>query len=536
MGQWRYADRGVCYQDEEAIARALAAPGKRNLFHDDTLLVLEHEDDPPGTSDPPGLSEPAQRRLVLTLARSDWLGPGSTAGAGRQTWHSEPLPPSAGERPPAGGPPLDEARLSPAAHAFFTLVHADLHGSAQTGGGTGVQTLQTSAQTGEQISGSHAAFEAPAAWTAPASRSRRPRLHLLTLLCIIAIVASLFSVGMLYRLTGEGSRSLAWSTAASRPSTAQVSAIAAAVTPGMVDISIALSDPEMRGEGTGIVLTAGGEVLTNNHVIDGATAITVTDLSNGLRYQGSVVGYDRSLDLAVVQMTGASGLPTIRLGDSSRLRLGEAIVALGNAFGRGGAPSTAAGSLVALDQRTIAEDRGGGNPERLSGLIGVDAAVQPGDSGGPLVDAAGRTIGITTAGRTHPGSRAGTVQAFAIPIRQALWVATQVMSGRSSASVHIGPTAFLGVRLTAAGEAEQGPDAQAGATVSAVVGGSPADQARLRTGDLLISLGGRSVGSQASLAAALDRWHPADRVTLSWTDPAGQRHDASVLLAVGPAG
>jgi len=520
VGQWRYADRGVCYRDEEAIARALAAQGRRNLFHDDTLLILEHEDGPPGQS------RPTQRRLVLTLAGFDWPSLSSATGGERQTWRSEPLPLSALDRAPAEEPPPSEAQLPPDVQTFFAQVHESLHGGRPTSG---------------RPAGSQAAFAGIDEVARPpghrpgvqASRRRRNRAAQIALLCGIAIIA--LSVAMAFRLGYGRSPSLAWSTAASRPSASQVSAIASAVTPGMVDITITLSDPQMRGDGTGIVLSAEGEVLTNNHVIDGATTITVTDLGNGQRYQGSVAGYDRSLDIAVVTLTGAIGLPTIRLGDSSRLKIGEGVVALGNAQGRGGAPSAAAGSLVALDRRVIAEDKGGGNPERLSGLIGVDAAVQPGDSGGPLADAAGQTIGITTAGNEHPKRFWGACRAYAIPIRQALWVATQVMSGKPSAGVHIGPTAFLGVGLVAGG-AKGAAQAMRGAALSGVLRGSPADQAGLVAGDRLTSLAGQPVDSPTTLAAALDSCRPAQRVTLDWADPSGLRHAASVQLVVGPAG
>ena len=520
MGQWRYADRGVCYRDEEAIARALAAHGRRNLFHDDTLLILEHEDGPPGQT------AATQRRLVLTLVRSDWLGLSSPSGDERQIWRSEPLPLSACDRAPGEAPPPSEAQLPPNVRTFFAQAHESLHGGRQTS---------------DRPAGSQTAFAGIDEVVRPperrpgvrTSRQRRDRAAQIALLCGIAIIV--LSVPMAFRLGYRRSPSLAWSTAALRPSASQVSAIAAAVTPGMVDIRITLSDPQMRGDGTGIVLSAEGEVLTNNHVIDGATTITVTDLGNGQRYQGSVAGYDRSLDIAVVTLTGAIGLPTIRMGDSTRLKIGEGVVALGNAQGRGGAPSAAAGSLVALDRRVIAEDKGGGNPERLTGLIGVDAAVQPGDSGGPLVDAAGQTIGITTAGNAHPRRSWGACRAYAIPIRQALWVATQVMSGKPSAGVHIGPTAFLGVGLVAGGAKG---DAQAirGATISGVLRGSPADQAGLAAGDRLTSLAGQPIDSPTTLASALDRCRPAQRVTLGWTDPSGLRHTASVQLVVGPAG
>ncbi len=554
MGQWRYADRGVCYRDEEAVVRALAAPGRRNLFHDDALLLLEHEDGPPGQS------PPTQRRLILTLARSDWWGPSSATGVEPRIWCSEPLPLSADGRP-AAGLPTGETRLAPVVNAFFAQVHEDLHGGSQASdrpdgpqaafaGSQAAFAGPQAAFAGSQVAfgGSQAAFAGSQAAFggisgvgrpthdrpgAPASSSRRDRPIRIALLAGLAIIA--VSVALVFRLTDERLPSLAWSTAATRPSASQVSAIASAVTPGMVDISITLSDPQLHAEGTGIVLSADGEVLTNNHVIDGATTITVTDLSNGLRYQGSLAGYDRGLDIAVVRLTGATGLPTIRLGDSSRLRLGEGVVALGNAYGLGGVPSTAAGSLVALGRSIIAEDEGGGARQRLSGLIEVDAAVEPGDSGGPLVNAAGQTIGIDTAGNARTALSSGTRRAFAVPIRHALWVATQVMSGRPAAGVHIGPTAFLGIGLVR-DAATDGAQAASGVTISGVVRGSPADQAGLETGDLITSLAGQPIDSRAALASALDRRHPAERVTLGWTDPAGVRHTALVRLAAGPTG
>ena len=240
------------------------------------------------------------------------------------------------------------------------------------------------------------------------------------------------------------------------------------MSPGLVDINASLAYQNMQVEGTGVVLSAGGEVLTNNHVIDGATAISVTDVGNGLRYQASVVGYDRSLDIAVLQLTNASGLQMIRSGESSSLRIRQGVVALGNAGGLGGTPSAAAGTVVALDQRIVATNEGNGSSERLTGLIGVDAAVQPGDSGGSLVDASGRVMGIDTAASADFWLSSGSSQGFAIPIDSALSIANRIEDGRPSAGVHIGPTALLGIELTASVSSGASQNGR-GATVAAVV-------------------------------------------------------------------
>ncbi|HET9117522.1 MAG TPA: trypsin-like peptidase domain-containing protein, partial [Pseudonocardiaceae bacterium] len=166
-----------------------------------------------------------------------------------------------------------------------------------------------------------------------------------------------------------------------------LSTVAASVNPAVVDINTQLGDGNGRGAGTGIVLTPSGEVLTNNHVINGATTITATDVGNGQTYPATVVGYDRSHDIAVLQLQGASGLQTASIGDSSTVAVGDQIAAIGNAGGRGGTPSAAAGTVSALDQMITVSDEFTGDSEQLAGLIQVAADVQPGDSGGPLVNA-----------------------------------------------------------------------------------------------------------------------------------------------------
>ena len=145
------------------------------------------------------------------------------------------------------------------------------------------------------------------------------------------------------------------------------------------------------------MLSSNGVILTNNHVIDGATSISVTDIGNHKTYTASVVGYDRTKDIAVLQLHNASGLQTATLGNSSNASVGEDVVGVGNAGGTGGTPSAAGGTVTALNQSITASDDGDGTSEQLSGLIETNADIQPGDSGGALVDTSGDVLGIDTA-------------------------------------------------------------------------------------------------------------------------------------------
>ena len=196
---------------------------------------------------------------------------------------------------------------------------------------------------------------------------------------------------------GDGSGSSS-SSGSSGSGSSDVSSVASAVDPALVDINVTLGYQSGRAAATGIVLNSSGLVLTNNHVVTGATSISATDVGNGQTYSATVLGYDRSHDIALIQLQGASGLKSAQLGDSSKVSVGDAVVALGNAGGVGGTPSAAAGSLVALDQQITAGDQGSGDSEQLTGMIQTDANIQPGDSGGPLVNTAGQVIGIDTAG------------------------------------------------------------------------------------------------------------------------------------------
>jgi len=314
------------------------------------------------------------------------------------------------------------------------------------------------------------------------------------------------------------------------------SQIATQTDPGLVDINTTLGFQQAQAAGTGMVLTSSGEVLTNNHVINGATSITARDIGNGRTYQAKVVGYDHSHDIAVLQLQGASGLQTVTLGNSTSASPGQKVVALGNALGKGGTPAVATGHIASLGASITASDEGAGTSEQLTGLIHHNAGIQPGDSGGPLVNTTGQIIGINTAASQGTQFKSQQTQAFAIPINQAKAIAGQIEAGTSSTTVHIGPTGLLGVQIMSADSAAaNGIQAGAGATVAGVVSGTPADGAGLTQGDVIVSVDGQSVSSPEQLQAALGQHHPGDSVTIGWQDQTGQTQSASVVLANGPA-
>jgi len=314
------------------------------------------------------------------------------------------------------------------------------------------------------------------------------------------------------------------------------SQIATQTDPGLVDINTTLGFQQAQAAGTGMVLTSSGEVLTNNHVINGATSITARDIGNGRTYQAKVVGYDHSHDIAVLQLQGASGLQTVTLGNSGSASPGQKVVALGNALGKGGTPAVATGHIASLGASITASDEGAGTSEQLTGLIHHNAGIQPGDSGGPLVNTTGQIIGINTAASQGTQFKSQQTQAFAIPINQAKAIAGQIEAGTSSTTVHIGPTGLLGVQIMSADSAAaNGIQAGAGATVAGVVSGTPADGAGLTQGDVIVSVDGQSVSSPEQLQAALGQHHPGDSVTIGWQDQTGQTQSASVVLANGPA-
>jgi S1-C subfamily serine protease len=300
------------------------------------------------------------------------------------------------------------------------------------------------------------------------------------------------------------------------------------VGPEIVDIDTQLGYQSATGAGTGIVIDPNGVVLTNNHVVAGATNLSAVSVANGQRFPADVIGYDRSHDVAVLQLGGAGGLPVANIGDSAQVHVGEPIVALGNAGGAGGAPSAVPGRVVALNQTVSATDSLTGASESLGNLIQVDAAIRPGDSGGPMVNGSNQVIGMNTAASAN--YRLGRGEGFAIPINDAMAIAGQIRAGAASPTVHIGPTGFLGLGVS---DSQGG----SGALVQRVIPGGPAQQAGLNPGDRIVSVDNNPVNSATALTDLLDQHHPGDTVALGvQSGIGGGPRTENVTLAPGPPG
>jgi S1-C subfamily serine protease len=364
--------------------------------------------------------------------------------------------------------------------------------------------------------------------------------------------------------SGNGSSGSS-SSGGSGPS--DVNAIASKIDPGLVDVNTTLGYQQAQAAGTGIVVSSNGVILTNNHVINGATSISVTDVGNHKTYTASVVGYDRTADIAVLQLHNASGLQTANLGNSSSISVGQDVVGVGNAGGTGGSPSAAGGTVTALNQSITAQDQGDGTSEQLNGLIETNANIQAGDSGGALVNTSGEVIGVDTAASAgysfqFNGQGQGN-QGFAIPINTAMSIARQIEAGKGSSTIHIGTTAFLGVEISPNGSSSSsgsgsgnggngfGPfggdggfgnsgstgntgNGGSGAAVAGVVTNGPAQEAGIAQGDVITSLGGKTINSADDLTRDMSSYHPGDKVQVAWTDAQGQTHTATAQLSSGP--
>jgi S1-C subfamily serine protease len=304
---------------------------------------------------------------------------------------------------------------------------------------------------------------------------------------------------------------------------------------GVVVIDTNLAYQSASAAGTGIVLTSSGTVLTNNHVIDGATTIKVVLPGTGRSYSAKVVGYDKTADIAVLQLQNASNLKTLRLGDSSHLTVGSLVTAYGNAGGTGS--FTAATGRVTGLGKTITASDDQGSSERLSGLIETNAGVVPGDSGGPLLDSAGRVVGMDTAAASGAGYQSiSSTDAYAIPIAHALTVAQEIEAGDASATVHIGGTAFLGIEVEPvdSGYGGYGSTQASGALIAGVVSGGPAASAGLNAGDVITAIDGRTITSPTTVSSLIVTMKPGAKITVTYADQDGGRHAVRVTLGSGP--
>jgi S1-C subfamily serine protease len=318
-----------------------------------------------------------------------------------------------------------------------------------------------------------------------------------------------------------------------------VNAIASRVDAGIVNIDTTLANGR-EAAGTGMVITSSGEVLTNNHVIEGASKIRLEIGATGDVHTASVVGYDVTDDVALLRIADVSNLKAIPVGNSSGVQVNDPVVAIGNALGRFG-PPTAVGGVVTGVGRTITAGDTAADTETLSDMIQIQAAIQPGDSGGPLVDRSAKVIGMNTAadtGSNRFGYRTGSA-GFAIPIDKAMSIVHQIEAGDGSGNVHLGSgRALLGVALDPSANGGQfgglGSDAASGAVVAQVQSGGAADSAGLKAGDVIVSVDGTSIGSAAELRTALQHHNPGDKVKLGWLDSSGAPREATVMLDSGP--
>jgi S1-C subfamily serine protease len=355
-------------------------------------------------------------------------------------------------------------------------------------------------------------------------------------------------------------------------------AIVNKITPGLVIIDTAL---QYRGEtaaGTGMVISSSGLVLTNNHVIEDSTSIHATT-ANGRTYTARILGYDVTGDVALIQLEGASGLKTVPVGNSSDVKTGDSVVAMGNAEGQNAiVPVT--GQVTALNQTITAGDEGGSiTEETLHGMIETNADIVSGDSGGPLANTAGQVIGMDTAGNNGGGFGVQEQNAagYSIPINTALAVARQIGQGQASSTVAIGYPPFMGVFIGAGSNSN--PQAQAeqqtggggfggngfggngfggnggqscydnnndvpvpstianvnsGTLILGTICGGPAEAAGITAGSVITAVDGQAIGAPQSLTSVVSKFHPGDTINVTWVNPSGQSTTSSIKLTAGP--
>jgi S1-C subfamily serine protease len=421
-------------------------------------------------------------------------------------------------------------------------------------------------------------------WGVPAPPPRRSRRGHLGVYLAVAALAAGIGAGMTAVVDRHDAASVSGISSGDVPvprdnsagsgssSALNQASVRAKVEPGLVDIDATLKYASETAEGTGMVINPDGLVLTNNHVINGATSVTATLAEGGRFFQARVVGYDSTDDVALLQLTGASDLATVSIGNSAQVQVGTAVLALGNAEGRGGA-TPAEGVIDGLNRSIQASDEGADTTEDLNHMLETDAQIQQGDSGGALANNAGQVIGMITAANTGSDGQQGGTNGFAIPINSALAIARQIAAGQPSSTVYIGLPGFLGVEVAqstspspqqqaadqqqaAGGQGEPGAGgsgpacvndgqepgtpasiapAGTGALILGIVCGTAAEAGGLVPGDVITSVDGQAVTTPDSLTAITARYHPGDVVSVGWESTNGAEHTMRFTLGDGPA-
>jgi S1-C subfamily serine protease len=306
----------------------------------------------------------------------------------------------------------------------------------------------------------------------------------------------------------------------------------AQVEPSLVQITTMNDFQGVIGNGTGIVLSSDGIVLTNHHVVQGANIIRATSAGTGEGFDADVIGYDRNDDVALLRLRGAAGLPVAPVGNSDTVSVGDPVMTIGNANGTGAPMTHEEGAVTDLAKTIEAEDELTGSSHALGGLIESSTNLRSGDSGGALVNSAGQVIGMNAAatvnfrldGEVTPGG-----QGFAIPINRAINIANQIRSGMASSEVHIGPSAMLGIGVDANGRGNA-----RGLPIRSLLRGGPAEQAGLRAGDLIVTIDGVPITSATELTRLLDARYPGDVIDVNWLEPNGIPRNGKVVLVPGP--
>jgi S1-C subfamily serine protease len=287
---------------------------------------------------------------------------------------------------------------------------------------------------------------------------------------------------------------------------------------GLVRIVSQMKYDGGRAAGTGMVLTSDGEVVTNHHVVAGATSVKVKVMSTGTTYTAKVVGTDTKDDVAVLQLVGASGLSTVTP-DTDGIGVGDAVTAVGDANGTVNYLSAATGSVVAKNQTITTQSEANVAGQRLRGLLQISSDVISGDSGGATYDADGQVVGMTTAA----SSGSSDVVGYAVPIAKVLRIADDLDSGVAKARYDYGYPAFLGIAL-----------GQTSTTVQGVFKSTPAAEAGIAAGDTVTAIDGTPVSTSTELRSAVSAHSPGESVSVTWTDAAGASHTQSLTLMKGP--
>ena len=271
-------------------------------------------------------------------------------------------------------------------------------------------------------------------------------------------------------------------------------------------------DYNSSAAGTGIIVTSDGYILTNKHVINGATKVTVV-LDDGTTYEDvEVVAVDPMNDIAFLKIKDVSDLTAATLGDSKTINVGQQVIAIGNALGEF-QNSVTSGIVSGTGRSVTASDGSGYNAETLSDLIQTDAAINSGNSGGPLVNAAGEVIGINTA-----TSASAENMGFAIPISSVKGMLAQLIETGKAKRAYLG---VYSTAITAESAKQNNLPVTSGAylyspsTYSAIVKGSPADKAGLKDKDIVTAVNGVKVGAAGSLADLISEYKPGDTVQLA---------------------